>query len=77
MSADSIVRGLMPWTGEVAISRAKEVVRDLEAEAQHRVRKVWTRTTTMLMMMILMMVSMMALMTVTELLTVWHELSNS
>ena len=67
----------MPWTGEVAISRAKEVVRDLEAEAQHRVRKVWTRMTTMMMMMILMMVSMMALMTVTELLTVWHELSNS
>ena len=59
----------------MAISRAKEVVRDLEAEAQHRVRKVWTRMTTM--MMILMMVSMMALMTVTELLTVWHELSNS
>ena len=62
----------------MAISRAKEVVRDLEAEAQHRVRKVWTRMTTMMMMMmILMMVSMMALMTVTELLTVWHELSNS
>ena len=55
----------------MAISRAKEVVRDLEAEAQHQVMKIWTG---MMMMMTPSIMDLM-IMIMTGLLTIfiWYE----